>query len=96
MGSDRPMDLSNLDTQTALDIARNADGAVDPRVKAKLDYEFEQIWLRLSAQPDSYLLSKDEFALFNYYIYTCRHLDANLTQQAVARFWGAHQGQDGA
>ena len=78
-------DITSLTTQKALDIARNSEGDIDPAISSYLEQQLADIWARIEAQPDSYLLSKDEFALFNFYRH--RSMNTELAQSAVRRFW---------
>ncbi|TKA79872.1 hypothetical protein B0A55_03676 [Friedmanniomyces simplex] len=57
-----------LNYQRALDIARNTEGDLDPNVREYLERALTEIWSRVQQHPDSYILSKDEFAVFNFYI----------------------------
>ena len=77
--------VGSLTYQRAIDIARNTEGELDPNVKTYLEGALDDIWSRINAQPDFYVLSKDEFAVFNFYI---RRFEGSLVAQtAVARFW---------
>jgi len=79
-----------LTIQRALDIARNSEGGVDPVISSYLDRAVREVWARLHAQPNTYILSKDEFALFNYF--RARYQSSDITQRAVQRFWDHYQG----
>ncbi|KAH0238363.1 hypothetical protein KCV06_g256, partial [Aureobasidium melanogenum] len=57
-----------LDIQRALDIARNTEGDLDYSVAKYLEEQLAQVWGRLESRPNSYVLSKDEFAIFNYFV----------------------------
>ena len=79
------IDPSCLDIQKALDIARNTEGDLDPNVSNYLESAVNDIWGRINSHPDSYVLTRDEFAVFNYYI---RRFDGlPIAQNAVARYW---------
>jgi len=83
---------TNLSIQTALDIARNNEGEqVDAAVIDFLDSTVKHVWQRLEAEPNSYVMSKDEFAVFNFYMY--RFTGSDITTKAIDRFWRNHQGQ---
>ena len=82
---------SHLSIQSALEVVRNAEGEVDPTVTDFLVRTVESIWDRIQAEPDDYVLSKDEFALFNFYVNRYRSVDSEATEKAVARFWKNHQ-----
>ncbi|KAJ5808923.1 hypothetical protein N7474_010192 [Penicillium riverlandense] len=74
----------------ALERARNSeDGPVDPQTAAVLESAINELWRRIQAQPDSYVLTRDEFALFNYFL--DRFRGQPVAQRAVARFWDNYQ-----
>ncbi|KAF2840826.1 hypothetical protein M501DRAFT_1014822 [Patellaria atrata CBS 101060] len=81
-----------LSLQGALDVARNSEGGVDPNITAFLERAIHDVWGRLSAAPETYILSKDEFALFNFY--RQRFSTSPLAQRAVQRFWDSYQGKE--
>lgn len=74
-----------LNYQRAIDVARNTEGDLDPTVSAYLEDALNDIWRRISAQPDSYIMTKDEFAIFNFY--RRRFEDNDIAEHAVARYW---------
>lgn len=74
-----------LNYQRALDIARNSEGDLDPSVSAYLEDALTDIWRRLMIQPDDYIMTKDEFAVFNFY--RGRFDDNEVAENAVARYW---------
>lgn len=78
-----------LNYQRAIDIARNTEGELDPTVNEYLEQAVSDIWSRIETQPDSYILTKDEFAVFNFYIR--RFEDIPQAQHAVARYWQSAQ-----
>ncbi|KAJ0109920.1 hypothetical protein J7T55_014721 [Diaporthe amygdali] len=70
----------------ALEIARDSpDGASDPVVSKVLESTLEQLWGRVTAQPESYIMSRDEFAVFNFYQH--RFVGNKLAFAARMRFW---------
>ncbi|KAF2490871.1 hypothetical protein BU16DRAFT_469797 [Lophium mytilinum] len=79
-----------LTVQRALDIARNSEGGVDPVISSFLEKAILDLWARLHAQPNTYILSKDEFALFNYF--RARFQSSDIAQRAVKRFWDHYEG----
>ncbi|KAK4990003.1 hypothetical protein LTR66_006912 [Elasticomyces elasticus] len=81
--------VGNLTIQRALDVARNTEGDLDPFVSEFLELAVQQIWSQVQAQPDSYILTKDEFAVFNYHVR--RFEGSDIAQRAIARFWINHQ-----
>ncbi|KAI9850039.1 MAG: hypothetical protein M1838_006179 [Thelocarpon superellum] len=79
----------------ALDIVRNNEAAdVDPHVSALLERALAEIWRRIQARPTTYVLSADEFAVFNFH----RHQfgDSELAQSAIQRFWDHYRGSESA
>lgn len=76
-----------LTYQRALDLARNAEGDLDPNVNQYLEDALNDIWSNINVQPDSYILSKDEFAVFNFYAQ--RFEGQEIAQQAIDRYWRA-------
>lgn len=70
----------------ALEIARDsADGASDPTVRTILENALAQVWSQISANPDSYVMTRDEFAVFNYFQH--RFADDKVAQEARKRYW---------
>lgn len=70
----------------ALERAQNCEeGSVDPQTTALLEAAITELWTRIQSQPDSYVLSRDEFALFNYFL--GRYRGSPVAQRAVARYW---------
>ena len=77
--------IGTLTYQRAIDIARNTEGDLDPTVSRYLEQAITAIWERINQQPDTYLLTKDEFAVFNYYI---RRFDGvTNAEKAIDRYW---------
>ena len=70
----------------ALEIARESpDGAKDPVVSSILENALVQIWNKVQAQPDSYVMSRDEFAVFNFFQY--RFAGNETAIAARKRYW---------
>lgn len=75
--------------QSALEFAReDDDGVVCTRITIYLENQLDTVINKLQAAPTSYLLDKDEFALFNYFRY--RYEDADFTRSAISRFWNTY------
>jgi len=90
MGEDMPDERDGtLNIQRALDIARNTEGDLDPTVSNFLETSLSQLWARIQADPDDYILTKDEFAVFNFFI--SRFSGSEIAEKAIARFWTTHQ-----
>jgi hypothetical protein len=77
------------DISGALDRARNSDH-VDPQTSAVLETAIGKLWTKIQAEPNSYIMSRDEFALFNYF--RLRFRESPVAQTAVERFWNNFQG----
>jgi hypothetical protein len=77
--------VGTLTYQRAIDIARNTEGDLDPTVNAYLESAISDIWSRINENSATYVLNKDEFAVFNYYIR--RFEGSPIAQQAVDRYW---------
>ncbi|KAI4107766.1 MAG: hypothetical protein L6R37_001451 [Teloschistes peruensis] len=83
--------MSQLTPAKALEIAKNCeDGSVPPTVIAVLEKAIGELWQRIQYQPMTYVMSKEEFVVFNYY--RSRFANVPMAQQAVARFWNNFQG----
>lgn len=76
--------IANLTYQRAIDIARNTEGDLDAGVTAYLEEAVTQINNKLDSQPDSCLLTKDEFAVFNYFR---QRFQGDVAERAVDRYW---------
>lgn len=74
------------DVTQALNVARDDhEGPLNPEITDLLDAALEQLWRRVLAQPDSYVMTRDEYALFNYF--QSRFVDNKLAIGARQRFW---------
>ncbi|KAF2025466.1 hypothetical protein EK21DRAFT_76413 [Setomelanomma holmii] len=51
----------------AVHVAQNSEGGVDQQVAGFLERKLAVVWAKLNAQPTTYVLPSDEFALLNYY-----------------------------
>ncbi|KAK5714764.1 hypothetical protein LTR17_017082 [Elasticomyces elasticus] len=77
--------IGALNYQRALDIARNTEGDLDPNVREYLERALSDIWSRVQQNPDTYVMSKDEFAVFNFYV---RRFEGHPeAEAAIARYW---------
>lgn len=79
----------------ALEIARDStEGYVEPKINDILEAAIADVRHKLEAQPDSYVLSRDEFALFNYYRrskFNDSPLGQKIAQKATERFWNNYK-----
>ncbi|KAL5115050.1 hypothetical protein ACEQ8H_007092 [Pleosporales sp. CAS-2024a] len=80
-----------LSLAQAVHVAQNSEGGVDQRLAQALEKRLAQVWAKLNAQPTSYILPSDEFALLNYY--RTRFGDNKLVRDATRRFWDNHRGE---
>jgi len=70
----------------ALEIARDSpEGAQDPTVADILETALREIWAKIEAQPSSYVMTRDEFAVFNYF--QRRFEGHELAAAARKRYW---------
>ncbi|KAI9167651.1 hypothetical protein HJFPF1_03784 [Paramyrothecium foliicola] len=70
----------------ALEIARESpDGAQDPTVSKILEQALSHIWARVQAQPSSYIMTRDEFAVFNFFQH--RFAGNRTAIMARKRYW---------
>ncbi|KAI1331755.1 hypothetical protein F5Y16DRAFT_243251 [Xylariaceae sp. FL0255] len=77
---------SSSEVAQALEIARESpDGARDPTISGILESALANIWTKVQAQPDSYVMSRDEFAIFNFFQH--RFLGNKMAIDARKRFW---------
>lgn len=89
MGSTSPLP-NPLTVASALEfIKNNEDGQIHPSVNAVLERAAGEIWQRIQAQPHTYVMTRDEFTIFNRYR---ARFTPRTTQDAVARFWNHFQG----
>ena len=76
----------NITVAQALEIARDsAEGAQDPTVLNILEAAITDIWGKIQAYPSSYLMTRDEFAIFNYF--QDRFEGERLATAAKKRYW---------
>jgi hypothetical protein len=70
----------------ALEIARDSpEGAQDSTVVSILESAIAEIWRKIQAQPTSYVMTRDEFAVFNYF--QDRFAGQQLATEARKRYW---------
>jgi hypothetical protein len=68
----------------ALEVARESP-VEDPVIVRILDRAIYEIWRRVQQQPNTYVMSRDEFAIFNFFQNTFR--DSETARAARARYW---------
>jgi hypothetical protein len=70
----------------ALEIARESpDGAADPTISNILEGALSHLWSKVQAAPEAYIMSKDEFSLFNFYQH--RFEGDQMAVMARRRYW---------
>ena len=70
----------------ALEIARESpDGAADPTISNILEGALSHLWAKVQAAPDAYIMTKDEFSLFNFYQH--RFVGDKVAVMARRRYW---------
>ncbi|KAJ2979637.1 hypothetical protein NQ176_g3127 [Zarea fungicola] len=70
----------------ALEIARESPaGASDLKVRKLLDQAISHIWAKVQAQPDEYVMTREEFSVFNYFQH--RFVGDRKAVAARARYW---------
>lgn len=77
---------SSTTVSQALEIARHSEeGAQDPVINNILNTALNQIWGNIQAKPDSYVMTRDEFAVFNYF--QNYFVGQDLAVAARRRYW---------
>ncbi|KAI6784439.1 uncharacterized protein J7T54_006484 [Emericellopsis cladophorae] len=75
----------------ALEIARESpDGASDPTIGKILDSALGQIWSRVQAAPNTYVMTREEFSIFNYFQH--RFVGNETAARARGRYWDHARG----
>ncbi|KID81865.1 hypothetical protein MGU_10814 [Metarhizium guizhouense ARSEF 977] len=70
----------------ALEIAReNIDGASGSSVAKILENALSQIWGKIQDQPSSYIMTRHEFSIFNFFQH--RFIGVNDAVEARKRYW---------
>ncbi|KAK4191198.1 hypothetical protein QBC35DRAFT_470945 [Podospora australis] len=80
------MKTTNSTIMQALEIARESEeGGRETTVIKILAECMKNIWTKIVAQPNTYILTVDEFAVFNYH--QCQYQDNTIYRAAIKRFW---------
>lgn len=84
-----------ITVRQALRIAQNSPtGQIDPQILRILEAALSQTWRNIQAQPNAYVMSDLEFAVFNHY--RARPEFQNETaQKAVSRYWNNRRAGNG-
>ncbi|KAF2864071.1 hypothetical protein K470DRAFT_254401 [Piedraia hortae CBS 480.64] len=86
--------MGPLTYQRALDIARNTEDDLDKYVLDYLEKALVDIWQRIQDSPHEYVLTRDEFAIFNFF--RPRFANSSEAELAVCRYWDHAQGGESA
>lgn len=82
---------TQLTVAKALETAKeNQNGQIPTAVTAILERNITDIWRKIRAQPTSFVMTKEQFTVFNYY--RGRYENDPVAKQAVARFWDHYKG----
>lgn len=77
--------IGTLTYQRALDIARNTEGDLNVSISNYLEDALAIIWTRICTEPTTCLLTKAEFAVFNFFV---QRFEGNaLAIEAITRYW---------
>jgi len=68
----------------------NETGNNPASVMETLEQAIGLLWSRIQAASDSFVMTKEEFALFNYY--RARFTNSPVAKGAVERFWDSFRG----
>jgi len=70
----------------ALEIARESpDGSSDPTISKILEAALTRIWDKVERNPNTYIMTRDEFAVFNFFQY--RFTGDKRAVSARKRYW---------
>lgn len=85
--SNPPLSKDWKSIKDALNRARDCDnGSIDAGDSIVLEASIAELWGRIKNQPD-YVLTRDEFALFNYFRASPRYSGDPDAKRAVAQHW---------
>lgn len=81
-----PSPPQEAEVAQALEIARETPtGAQDPSVSGILERELATIWQRIEAMPGTYVMTREEFSVFNFF--QDRFVGNKLAVAARRRYW---------
>ena len=81
---------ADITISRALELVRTTEMAnVPPAAVVALDEAITALWSRIQANPNTYVMSKEEFGVFNYF--RTRFIDSDVAKSAVARYWNSFQ-----
>ncbi|KAI0842440.1 hypothetical protein F5Y06DRAFT_257626 [Hypoxylon sp. FL0890] len=73
----------------ALEAVRESPDALgDPWIKGILERALREVWRRITTDPDQYIMSRDEFAVFNFFQHLYKDdIRLRLACKARANYW---------
>ena len=74
-------------------VRENPEALYDPQIKFILDEALRDVWSNILREPTSYVMTRDEFAVFNFFQHL--HLDeerALIARTARANYWNTIKG----
>ncbi|OTA88319.1 hypothetical protein M434DRAFT_399078 [Hypoxylon sp. CO27-5] len=76
-------------TISVLEVARETpDALYDPSIRNVLEKALHEIWRRITADPEQYIMSRDEFAVFNFFQYLYDDdIRRRLAAKARENYW---------
>jgi hypothetical protein len=80
---------NQMTLEKALDLAKDPNQPTPSPVAAMLERKMSEIWQRIQTRPTSYVMTRDEFAVFSYFR---SRYDNGVARQAVSRFWSNYKG----
>ncbi|KAK3685479.1 hypothetical protein B0T22DRAFT_482443 [Podospora appendiculata] len=81
----------NTQVILALEMVRDSfEGATDATLCAILEEAITTVWAKIEAMPSSYVMTRDEFSVFNYF--QARFKGNPIAVAARARYWDNTQG----
>ncbi|KAJ8059704.1 hypothetical protein OCU04_011352 [Sclerotinia nivalis] len=82
----RQASVGTFSTSEALELARESEEAAeDPIIVGILEVAINNIWIKIQQQPTSYVMTSEEFAVFNYF--QNRFRGQELATEARKRYW---------
>ncbi|SCN88551.1 uncharacterized protein FFB20_08331 [Fusarium fujikuroi] len=85
--SKRALSVHDIVPQSLEIACESPDGASYPSIREILESALEEIWAKVQNQPDSYIMMRDEFAVFNFFQH--RFAGDKMAISARKRFWEA-------
>ncbi|RDW60834.1 hypothetical protein BP5796_02604 [Coleophoma crateriformis] len=84
---------SNTVAQALEEARETEEGARDPRVQEILEHALSEVWSKVQAEPNLYVMTRDEFAIFNYFQH--RFEGNQIAVAARRRYWDSRQPTNG-